>query len=230
MIVAIIPARGKSKRIPRKNIRSFAGNPIIAYSIRAAIDCKCFDRIIVSTDDKEIASISSKFGAEVPFFRPNHLSTDHATILEVISHTAKTLQLSDDDLLCSIFATAPLISTDDILSGLELINKFQLDYTFSATEFSFPIQRAFTLNQHSLVEMIQPEYFNVRSQDLKKSFHDAGQFYWGRVAAFRQKLPFFHNSRSMPVILPHFRVQDIDTFDDWKRAELLFNLLNEKDI
>lgn len=223
MNIAIIPARGGSKRIPRKNIKEFCGKPIIAYSIEAAKEAGCFDRIIVSTDDNEIASIALKYGAEVPFIRPNDISDDYSTTLDVIAHAITELNLPESAKVCCIYATAPLISNKKLLEGLSLLNASELGYTFSATEFSSPIQRAFKLTATGSIEMFQPENFNLRSQDLEKAYHDAGQFYWGICTAFLNKTPFFGGS-STPVILSNTLVQDIDTLDDWKKAEIIYQL------
>lgn len=225
MNIAIIPARGGSKRIPRKNIKIFCGKPIIAYSIEAAKKSACFDRIIVSTDDDEIAAIAKEYGAEVPFIRPDDISDDYATTTDVIKHTIIELNLPDDTKVCCIYATAPLISSEKLTQGLTLLQKEHLDYVFSATEFSFPIQRAFTLNKNGDVEMFQPGFYNTRSQDLKKSYHDAGQFYWGRSDAWLTGTPIF-SLKAKPILLPLTHVQDIDTLEDWLRTEQMFKLLS----
>jgi len=225
MNIAIIPARGGSKRIPRKNIKEFCGKLMIAYSIEAAKKSGCFERIIVSTDDIEIASVAKQYGAEVPFIRPDDISDDYATTLDVIAHAITELNLPKNTNVCCIYATAPLISSLKISEGLEIFNSSVLDYVFSATEFSYPIQRAFKLSSNGTVEMFQPELFNHRSQDLEKAYHDAGQFYWGKVSAFLGHKPFF-GSNSKPIILSNTQVQDIDSKDDWIKAELMFELIN----
>lgn len=224
MKIAVIPARGGSKRIPRKNIKPFHGKPMIAYSIEAAKESGCFDRIVVSTDDEEIAEVAKTLGAEVPFVRPVDLADDFATTLDVIQHAITALNLASDSMICCIYATAPFISARDIQQGYELLKTHKADYAFTATEFSFPIQRAFRLNKSDKVEMFYPEHLNTRSQDLEKAYHDAGQFYWGTYDAYTEGVPFF-SANSVPVVLPNYRVQDIDTPDDWKRAELLKEIL-----
>jgi N-acylneuraminate cytidylyltransferase len=224
MNIAIIPARGGSKRIPRKNIKNFLGKPVIAYSIEAAKKAGCFERIIVSTDDREIARIARQYGAEVPFTRPNDISDDYSSTLEVITHAITELNLPVNAKICCIYATAPLISSKKLLEGLTIFNTSKLDYVFSATEFLFPIQRAFKLSISGHVEMFQPEHFNTRSQDLEKGYHDAGQFYWGESLTFLKGSPFFGRN-SKPIILSNTQVQDIDTLDDWERAELMYKLL-----
>jgi pseudaminic acid cytidylyltransferase len=223
MNIAIIPARGGSKRIPRKNIKDFHGKPIIAYSIEVAKQSGCFDRIVVSTDDDEIASIAKAYGAEVPFLRPANVSDDYATTIDVIQHAIIELELNEQDNICCIFATAPFIEVEKLLDGLSLMQVHKLDYAYSATKFSFPIQRAFYLNDAGKVSMFYPEHFNTRSQDLTKAYHDAGQFYWGRCDAYKCGIPIF-SENTMPVILDVSKVQDIDTSSDWKRAELIYNL------
>ncbi len=223
MNIAIIPARGGSKRIPRKNIKLFHGKPMIAYSIGVAKQSGCFERIIVSTDDIEIARISRQYGAEVPFIRPKNIADDFATTTDVIINAIKELQLTDADVICCLYATAPFIKSTNLIKGLNLLKEGKLDYVFSATEFSFPIQRAFKLDSGGIVKMLQQEHFNTRSQDLEKSYHDAGQFYWGTCDAFLTRKPFF-SSHAKPVILPMVEVQDIDTPDDWERAELIYKI------
>tara|TARA_R110002072_G_C7974062_1_gene535133 strand:+ start:5573 stop:6277 length:705 start_codon:yes stop_codon:yes gene_type:complete len=230
MKVAIIPARGGSKRIPRKNIKLFFGLPIIAYSIKAAQESNLFDRIIVSTDDPEIAQISKQYGAEIPFLRPAKLSDDFATTGEVISHAIEELQKEGEkiDLVCCIYATAPFIQIRDLKESYQLLVNNDADFAFSATSFPFPIQRAIKLNERNQVEMFQPENLLTRSQDLEEAYHDAGQFYWGKAEAYLENKPVF-SPQSCAILLPRERVQDIDTPEDWKRAEIMFQVL-EKDV
>lgn len=227
MKIAIIPARGGSKRIPGKNIKEFFGKPMIAWSIEAALESKCFDRVIVSTDDKEIAEIAKRYGAEVPFVRPANLSDDYMGTIPVIKHAVEWLNEYSQapNLVCCIYATAPFISSSDIKSGLEKLQKTDFDYAFSVTSYGFPIQRAIKINENENVEMFEPQYFNTRSQDLEEAYHDAGQFYWGQADAWLSEKVIF-GSNSTPIILPRHRVQDIDTFDDWERAEWLFRAMH----
>ncbi|WP_085301675.1 pseudaminic acid cytidylyltransferase [Colwellia polaris] len=228
MNIAIIPARGGSKRIPRKNIKNFYGKPLIAYSIEAAKKSGCFDRIIVSTDDSEIATTALEYGAEVPFIRPNNISDDFATTLDVINHAVKFCIESEMDVnyVCCIYATAPFLLPEDLIKGLTYLKNDQsLNYAFSATNFSFPIQRAIKLTDNK-VEMFQPEHLNTRSQDLEEAYHDAGQFYWGKKDAFLEAKPFF-DEKSVIVKLPRDRVQDIDTPEDWDFAEKLYSVINK---
>ncbi|WP_047710170.1 pseudaminic acid cytidylyltransferase [Pectobacterium atrosepticum] len=227
MRVAIIPARGGSKRIPRKNIKLFCGKPMIAWSIEQAKASECFDRIIVSTDDMEIADIASQYGAEIPFIRPDELSNDYATTGQVMSHAITWLRNeSFIQAACCIYATAPFLSAEDIRSGYRLLEETQSDYAFSVTTYTFPIQRALKKSADDGVSMFQPETFQMRSQDLEEAFHDAGQFYWGKPDAWKEEKPIF-NSHSTAVILPRYRVQDIDTQEDWDRAELMFQVLRQ---
>lgn len=226
MNVAIIPARGGSKRIPRKNIKEFHGKPMIAYSIEAALDSRCFDKVIVSTDDAEIADIAIKYGAEVPFMRPANIADDYATTLDVIKHAIEFTELQGWGVenVCCIYATAPFLIPEFIQRGLVELTSHKIDYAFSATSFPFPIQRALKLNSAHCVEMFQPEHLNTRSQDLEEAYHDAGQFYWGTAEAFIAKKAIF-GTRSKAVLLPRKRVQDIDTPEDWDLAEMLYRAI-----
>ncbi|ACX88775.1 pseudaminic acid cytidylyltransferase [Pectobacterium parmentieri] len=227
MKVAIIPARGGSKRIPRKNIKPFCGKPMIAWSIEQAKASECFDRIIVSTDDLEIADIACQYGAEIPFMRPDELSNDHATTGQVMNHAVTWLQHeSIIQAACCIYATAPFLSAEDIRFGYRRLEETQSDYTFSVTTYAFPIQRALKKSVDDYISMFQPEAFQTRSQDLEEAFHDAGQFYWGTSLAWKEEKPVF-NSNSTGIILPRHRVQDIDTQEDWLRAELMFQILQQ---
>lgn len=226
MKLAIIPARGGSKRIPRKNIKLFCGKPILAWSIKIAKLSGCFDRIIVSTDDSEIADIASTEGAEVPFIRPAEISDDYTGTIPVIAHAINWMNLANCkvDFACCIYPTAPLLKSEDLKLGFDLLEKNNADYAFSVTNYPFPIQRAIRITPNIRIEMLQPESFNIRSQDLEKVFHDAGQFYWGRASAWLAGKQLFSDSAT-PVLLPHYRVKDIDTPEDWLHAELLFKAM-----
>lgn len=226
MNIAVIPARGGSKRIPAKNIRPFAGKPIIAYSIEAALESSLFDRIVVSTDSDAIAEVAQQFGAETPFIRPAELSDDFTGTNAVVAHAIQAL--SNDhatiEQVCCLYATAPFLTAEFIRSGFHYLKEQpELQFAFSATEFNFPIQRGFYLRDQR-VTPIYPEHRQTRSQDLEPAYHDAGQFYWGRAQAFIDALPIFA-PHSRAVLLPHYRVQDIDTLDDWRRAELMYQAL-----
>lgn len=227
--LAVIPARGGSKRIPRKNIRPFGGQPMIAWSIRAALDSGCFDRVIVSTDDTEIAAMAREHGALVPFMRPADLSDDHTGTVPVIAHAigSETSGGHAPDLVCCIYATAPFLRSQDLQRGLEQLQASGADYAFSVTSYAFPIQRAIRLQQDGRIGMFEPRHLNTRSQDLEEAYHDAGQFYWGRAEAWLASRPLFA-AGSVPVLLPRYRVQDIDTMEDWERAELMLKALQNR--
>ena len=227
MNIAIIPARGGSKRIPKKNIKNFCGYPMISYSIKAAQESKIFDRIIVSTDSNEIASIAKEHGADIPFLRPKDISDDFATTSDVMKHAINFLKEEYElfNSVCCIYATAPLIQKDDLVKGFEVFNTKKWSYVFSATSFPFPIQRAIKKLSEGGIEMFQPSHFNTRSQDLEEGYHDAGQFYFGSFEAWQNKEIFFQRNSEI-IILPRWRVQDIDTENDWKNAEKLFQLIN----
>ncbi len=228
MKLAVIPARGGSKRIPRKNIRAFCGKPMIAWSIAAALESRVFDRIIVSTDDAEIAETARAHGADVPFQRPADLSDDHATTVPVIAHAVRwqAEHGAAPQHVCCLYATAPFVRAEDLRQGLALLDQPDCDYVFPVTSFGFPIARAIRLTTAGRVEMLHPEHLNTRSQDLEEAFHDAGQFYWGRAEAWLAGRPLF-STRSVPLILPRYRVQDIDTPEDWVRAEGMFRTLQQ---
>jgi len=226
MRLCVIPARGGSKRIPRKNIKEFFGQPIISYSIKVAIASKCFDRVIVSTDDVEISEVAKSFGAEVPFFRPQELSDDYAGTIPVIKHAIEWFDNHEQppSEVCCIYAAAPFVQEGAIRNAYEQMQLENADYCFSLTSFSFPIQRAVKLTPEKRISMFYPDFFEKRSQDLIEAYHDAGQFYWGKAEAFKLQKPFFSSTAS-PYILPRHLVQDIDTKEDWKRAELMFQVL-----
>tara|TARA_B100000787_G_C16100451_1_gene253188 strand:- start:59 stop:760 length:702 start_codon:yes stop_codon:yes gene_type:complete len=231
MRLCIIPARGGSKRIPRKNIKEFCGQAMIGYSIEAAITSQCFDKVIVSTDDQEIAEVAKSFGAEVPFIRPDELANDHAATIPVVKHAIEWFdeqgQLPTD--VCCLYATAPFIQSQTISKAFQQLQESEADYCFSVTSFAFPIQRSIRITQDGKVDMFYPENFNVRSQDLEEAYHDAGQFYWGKAQAFKDELPIFSETAS-PFILPRYLVQDIDTMEDWIRAEAMHRVLQETDL
>lgn len=226
MKIAVIPARGGSKRIPRKNIRNFCGKPMMAWSIEAAISSKLFEHIIVSTDDSEIADIAKEWGAEVPFIRPPELSDDHIGTGPVVKHAVEWVikNYGTPEYVCTIYATAPFVNSTDIVEGLELLIKEKSQVAFTVTSFPFPIQRAIKINKNGRVSMFQPEHFATRSQDLEPAYHDAGQFYWAKTDAVLNAVPAFSED-AVPLILPRYRVQDIDTLEDWYCAEQLFKIM-----
>ena len=223
MRVAVIPARGGSKRIPRKNIRPFGGLPMIGHSIRTALHSGLFEHVMVSTDDQEIAQVARDLGASVPFMRPASLADDFATTLDVMQHAVAACRALDiqPQLVCCLYATAPFVLAADLQQGLTALQDTRFQYAFSATGFSFPVQRAIRLTGQGGVEPVWPEKMASRSQDLEPLYHDAGQFYWGRPEAFAGQLPIFA-AHSAPILLPGHRVQDIDTEEDWIRAEWMY--------
>jgi pseudaminic acid cytidylyltransferase len=224
--VAVIPARGGSKRLPRKNIRDFCGKPMIVWSIEAALASRCFDRLVVSTDDHEIAAIAKQAGAEIPFMRPPELSDDTTSTVPVIAHAIEFFQNNGmhPSQTCCIYAASPFVEPSDIVRGLTILQESDADYAFSATSFPHPIQRAFRLSPGGHVAMLQPEHAATRSQDLPETYHDAGQFYWGSANAWLSGAPVL-GGNSIAVVLPRHRVQDIDTLEDCLRAEALFRVL-----
>ena len=229
MKIAVIPARGGSKRIPRKHIKPFCGKSMIAWSIEAALQSACFDQVIVFTDDDEIATVARQHGAQVPFIRPAELSDDHTGTIPVIRHAIEWYQAQGKTpvQVCCLYATAPFVSVDDLRHGLAVLTETGSDYVFSVTSYAFPIQRAVRITDAGRIGMFNPEHFNTRSQDLEEAWHDAGQFYWGRAEAWLAGKPIFSNEAA-PIKLPRHRVQDIDTPEDWQRAEWMFKALQEK--
>ncbi|MGE0626209.1 MAG: pseudaminic acid cytidylyltransferase [Hyphomicrobiaceae bacterium] len=223
MRIAVIPARGGSKRIHKKNIRLFCGRPIIAYSIAAAIEANLFDHVIVSTDDDEIAEAARSHGAEVPFVRPSNLADDFTGTNAVVAHAV--LWYRDRgysiDHTCCIYATAPMLDASYLREGLRILMEREKTFAFSITSFPFPIQRAVRLLASGGIEPTEPHHMTTRSQDLETLYHDAGQFYWGTAEAFVENRPLFA-PHSAGVVIPRHMVQDIDTIEDWERAELMY--------
>lgn len=227
--LAVIPARGGSKRIPRKNIKPFLGIPLLARTIDIVQRASTFDRIIVSTDDDEIAAVARAAGADVPFRRPAELATDFAATIPVVTHAVQELERQGLQyaFTCCIYPAAVLVSPEDYSAALQQLRESSsADYVFSATTFGYPIQRALRQLPEGGVQMFWPEHRGTRSQDLEASFHDAGQFYFGRRDAWIEGRPFF-TERSLMHLLPRYQVQDIDTAEDWERAELLARLVSE---
>lgn len=228
MNICVIPARGGSKRIPRKNIKEFNGKPIIAYSIEAALKSNCFSEVIVSTDDNEIAEVAKKYGAQVPFVRPDGLSNDYVGTIPVVKHAIEWMEDNNNFIenVCCLYATAPFVQSKIISKAYQQLKDLSADYCFSVTNFAFSIQRAIKIVEGNKVDMFYPEHFNTRSQDLEEAYHDAGQFYWGKVQAFKDELPLF-SEVATPYILPRYLVQDIDTLEDWIRAEAMYKVLQK---
>jgi pseudaminic acid cytidylyltransferase len=225
MKIAVIPARGGSQRIPRKNIRAFCGQPMLAWPIQTALASGCFDRVVVSTDDTEIAEVARAYGAQVPFLRPPSLSDHHTPTRPVINHAIEevTRLWGAVAQVCCLYATAPLVRAADLRLGLDRLMTSHMDFAFTVTSYPFPIQRALRLLPQGGVSMFHSEHAGTRSQDLEPSYHDAGQFYWGHARAFLRGLDMY-SDRSVPIVLPRYRVQDIDTIEDWERAEQIMRL------
>jgi pseudaminic acid cytidylyltransferase len=225
--IAVLPARGGSKRIPRKNVRPFCGRPMIAWPIATARESGLFDHIIVSTDDADIAEVARQSGAEVPFMRPPELADDHAGTIPVIAHAVGWARDAGWPVAaaCCIYPTAPLVSPDDLAEGLRLLDAHTHDFVLTATDYASPIFRAFRQTNDGGLEMFFPEHFESRSQDLPRALHDAAQFYWGRPDAWLSAKTLF-GPRFRALLIPRWRVQDIDTPEDWVRAEALFRSLD----
>lgn len=228
MNLCVIPARGGSKRIPRKNIRDFCGKPMIAWSIEAAISSGCFQQVVVSTDNDEIADIARSWGAQAPFIRPHELANDFSATRPVIVHAIREMidVYGELETVCCLYATAPFVLPEDLQKGLVLLKENNAPFVFSATTFNYPIQRAIRKLKSNGVEWIYPEYRCSRTQDLEVTYHDAAQFYFGSSHAFCSSLETV-SPQSQMYLLPSFRVHDIDTIEDWQRAELFFNALNK---
>ena len=226
MRLCVIPARGGSKRIPKKNIKNFCGQTMIARSIQAAKKSGCFDRIIVSTDDDEISKVALEYGAEIPFVRPKELSDDYTATVPVIKQAIQQLDKQGyvAKEVCCLYATAPFVRVADIIKGLKTLIELKVDYTFSATTFPYPIQRALRISQGKGVSMLFQDYESTRSQDIDEAYHDAGQFYWGTRSAWLNSKPVFGDNSAI-IELPRDIVQDIDTQTDWEQAELKFRFL-----
>ena len=230
-VVAIIPARGNSKRIPGKNYKKFNGKPIIANTIKKLKESKIFDRIIVSTDSKKIASISKRAGAEVPFKRSKFLSNDYVSLIPVISHCIRFLikQGYQFDCVCCVFAPNPFLQISDLKKGFKKIKSKKFNYVFSATPYRFQFFRSFTFSRKRGIKMLFNKNYRKRSQNLKQIICDAGQFYWGYKNTWLQKKKIFKKDSDI-IMVPEWRYHDIDTMDDWKRAELDYKILNKQNI
>jgi len=228
MKLCVIPARGGSKRIPYKNIKEFYGRPIISYSIQAAFASECFDRIIVSTDDAEIAEVAKSYGAEIPFIRPKQLSDDYVGTGAVTKHAIEWFESNGHILseVCCIYATAPFVQAEAINKAYTQMMVEKADYCFAVTNFVAPIQRAIKITEDNRIDMFFPSAYARRSQDLEEAWHDAGQFYWGKADAFKEQKIIFSEDAT-PYILPPYLVQDIDTLEDWTRAELIYQILEK---
>lgn len=227
MKIAIIPARGGSKRIPKKNIKLFNGKPIISYPIQVALASNIFDHVIVTTDSDEIARVAMEAGAEIPFIRPSELSDDNTPTAPVIVHAINWVKENwgEVEYACCIYPTTPFLRNEYLNKGYELIVEQGVSSVFSVTSFPFAIFRALKVNEKGCIDMLWPEYELTRSQDLPDCFHDAGQFYWLHADKFLESRKLYAKD-SMPVVLPRYLVQDIDTPEDWVNAEYMFKAIN----
>lgn len=228
--LAVVPARGGSKRIPGKNIRAFHGVPLLARTVRTLLDSGLFGHVVVSTDDDEIATIAVDAGADVPFRRPADLADDHTPTTPVVAHAIReaAAHLDDDSpYVCVAYPAAVFVEPADLREAFARLRAGDVDYVFTATTFAAPIQRALRLHEDGRVEMVWPEHRDTRSQDLDEHVHDAGQFYWGTRAAWLEQRPVLGGTAAAH-LLPRWRVQDIDTEEDWVRAEVLFEVLQRR--
>lgn len=223
MAIAIIPARSGSKRIPNKNVRLFAGKPAIAYPIELALGSGLFERVIVTTDSPTIASISRQHGAEVPFMRNSQLSDDFSTTVEVIADAAQRLEIFDTKLICCLYPVTPLLRRERLVQAHDLIEKGTWDFVFPAIEYTTPIERAFRKSSSGKIDFISPNYASVRTQDISSTYYDAGQFYFGKVSAWKQKLPILAGNSTF-ITLEKYEVVDIDAETDWEFAEEILDL------
>jgi len=226
MPIAIIPARGGSKRILRKNLKEFLGEPIISYAVASALASGLFEHVIVSTDDQDIAKLSRELGAEVPFLRPKNLSQDHTPTVPVIAHAIDLSEKLgwDVELVCCIYPCVPFIQLADLKRALELLEIHESGFCFPVTEFPSPVQRALKLNAENRLIPLFPENTQTRTQDLEATYHDAGQFYWAKKETWMTSSDI--HSNAIGCIIPGWRVVDIDTPSDWERAEKMYRLLN----
>ncbi|MEQ5857779.1 pseudaminic acid cytidylyltransferase [Halomonas sp. EF61] len=223
--IAVIPARGGSKRIPRKNIKNFLGTPMIGYSINLALSSGIFDRVIVSTDDEEISKIAIELGAEVPFVRDAKLADDLTPTLPVIRNTIQVLgvETTRENLVCCIYPCAPFVTIKDLIVAKKLVQDYGEGFCYPVVEYAHPVQRAMKMNSEGLMSFFTPENELKRTQDFELSYHDAGQFYWGSTESWSVRTSLHSNSVGLPI--PNWRVVDIDTPDDWVRAEKLYRTL-----
>lgn len=224
MKLAIIPARGGSKRIPGKNSKMFCGKPMIAWAVDHASESKIFDKVIVSTDDEHIAKVARAFGADTPFVRPAELADDLTPTVPVIAHAVEACEAMgwDIDYACCIYPCVPFLESSDLVHALALMQESAANFAYPVTEYVHPIQRAMRRLPTGQMEFFQPEHELTRTQDLEKSYHDAGQFYWGKASAWKARMRM--HTAGVGLVIPNWRVVDIDNADDWKRAELLYEV------
>ena len=227
--LAIITARGGSKRIPGKNIKEFLGMPIIAYSIQAALSAGCFDEVMVSTDDEKIATIAKQYGAVVPFLRSSKNADDFTTTAEVITEVIE--KYLEQGIIfthaCCLYPTAPFITAQKLNDAFTLLQTFKCDSVIPVTEFSFPILRSFKMNNEANISFNWPEHALTRSQDLEKAFHDCGQFYFIDVSLFMESKKLI-SKNTKAIVMPNTEVQDIDNEEDWILAEIKYSFLKQK--
>lgn len=227
MRIAVIPARGGSKRIPRKNIKAFCGKPMIAWAITAAKESGLFSHILVSTDDEEIAGKAREWGAETPFMRPEDLADDLTPTVPVIAHAVKScVDLGwQVDYACCIYPCSPFLKTEDLVASFDMLQERNADFVYPVTEYAHPIQRAMRRLPGGAMQFFSPQYEMTRTQDLEIAYHDAGQFYWGKASSWLEHKKMHTDGLGMPI--PNWRVVDIDNDDDWRRAEVMFNSFGE---
>ena len=228
MNICVIPARGGSKRIPRKNIRDFCGKPMITWAIDHAKRCGLFDTVIVSTDDPQIADVSRNSGADVPFLRPAFLSDDFTPTVPVIAHAVQhcvTLGL-DVENVCCLYPCVPFLEVADLVAALEAMRQHNAHFSYPVTEYVHPIQRAMRRLETGQMQFLDSEHELTRTQDLENLYHDAGQFYWGKASAWLASLKM--HTDGVGIVIPNWRVVDIDNLDDWRRAELLYRAFSTK--
>jgi pseudaminic acid cytidylyltransferase len=221
MNIAIIPARGGSKRIPGKNLKMFCGKPMIAWAIGYAIESEIFDKVIVSTDDERIAEVARAAGAETPFARPAELADDFTPTVPVIAHAIETCQTMgwEIEYVCCIYPCVPFLQTSDLINAFALMQENDAYFAYPVTDYAHPIQRAMYRLSTGHMRFAQPEHELTRTQDLEKNYHDTGQFYWGKASAWTARMNM--HTAGVGMVVPNWRVVDIDNADDWKRAELL---------
>lgn len=226
--LCIIPARGGSKRIPRKNIKPFMGKPIMAYSIEAALASGVFDEVMVSTDSEEFAEVARQYGAKVPFMRSEKTSNDYAITADVINEVLSMYHdLGQDfDVICCLYSTAPFVTPERLKEAYALLGD-EVDASFTVVEYSFPVQRSHRIDKDGYIQMVHPEHYATRSQDLEKTYHDAGQFYFVKTATFKSERVLWCK-RTKPLVLSELEVQDLDTETDWQLAELKYELIHRK--
>ena len=225
--LCIIPARGGSKRIPRKNIKTFLGKPIIAYSIEAALDSGIFDEVMVSTDDEEFAGIARKYGASVPFLRSEATANDYATTVDVLLEVIEQYKLRGKifESICCLYSTAPFVTSDRLKEAYSKLSD-KIDACFTMVEYSYPIQRSLRINEEGQVEIKYPEYLKSRTQDLEKVYHDAGQFYFVKTDTLLNEKTVWCK-RTAPLVLSELEVQDLDTLTDWQLAQMKYELVHK---